>query len=222
MRQDLSRRELEVLKLLSEGFTSNEIGDRLFISPHTVEFHRKNLLQKFNARNGIHLINEAYKQGCIIDGVSKSSAHHRPLKIVMVDNDKADQELFAAAVYSADPSHVVTFASDGEELLDIFHNMIVDSSSVPELPDVIFMELHMPRKGGLETLMELRRSESFSQVPVFIYTSSDCGLDIDMCYKKGANLFIIKPSNLDNLTRTLKSVCTLLNEFIVLPNTDSA
>ncbi|MBQ7691933.1 MAG: helix-turn-helix transcriptional regulator [Muribaculaceae bacterium] len=58
---ELSARELEVLNLLSLGFSSKEVAEKLFISPNTVEYHRKQLLRKTNSRNAAELIGNAFR-----------------------------------------------------------------------------------------------------------------------------------------------------------------
>ncbi|HMR56427.1 MAG TPA: response regulator transcription factor, partial [Cyclobacteriaceae bacterium] len=63
--EKLSDRELEVLESIASGLTTQEIGEKLFISKNTVETHRKNLLYKLKARNTAELINNAYKQRLI-------------------------------------------------------------------------------------------------------------------------------------------------------------
>jgi len=63
---DLTARELEVLKLLSYGFSSKEISQKLFISPNTVEYHRKQLLRKTASRNAAHLIGKAFRAGLLV------------------------------------------------------------------------------------------------------------------------------------------------------------
>jgi DNA-binding CsgD family transcriptional regulator len=61
----ITRRESEILKLIADGLTNQEIGEKLFISPLTVDTHRKNLLLKFNARNTAILIKTAVSGGYI-------------------------------------------------------------------------------------------------------------------------------------------------------------
>lgn len=61
----LSRREIEIIKLIAEEYTTNEIADKLFISLHTVESHRKNILRKTNSRNLAGLIKYAVKEGIV-------------------------------------------------------------------------------------------------------------------------------------------------------------
>jgi DNA-binding NarL/FixJ family response regulator len=58
----LSSREMEILELISQGLTNNEIGDKIFISSHTVATHRKNLMKKFNAKNNVDLVICAIKE----------------------------------------------------------------------------------------------------------------------------------------------------------------
>jgi DNA-binding CsgD family transcriptional regulator len=61
----LSAREIEILELISQGLTNNEIADKTFISAHTVASHRKNLMKKFSARNNVDLVISAIKENFI-------------------------------------------------------------------------------------------------------------------------------------------------------------
>ena len=63
----LTRREAEVLKMIADGFTNQEIADKIFVSPLTVDSHRKNLIMKLNARNTAELIKIAFYKGLISD-----------------------------------------------------------------------------------------------------------------------------------------------------------
>jgi len=61
--KSVSTRELEILKLISEGLSGKEIANRLFVSEETVKSHRKNLFNKFSARNSPHLVQKAFQTG---------------------------------------------------------------------------------------------------------------------------------------------------------------
>ncbi len=63
--ENITSREMEVLDLLSRGMSSNEIAEKLFISPHTVDFHRRQLLKKTSSKNIAELIGNAYRQGLL-------------------------------------------------------------------------------------------------------------------------------------------------------------
>ena len=62
---NITQRELEVLDLLSRGLSSKEIAEKLFISPHTVEYHRRQMLKKTDSRNIAELIGNAYRLGIL-------------------------------------------------------------------------------------------------------------------------------------------------------------
>ncbi len=63
--EHITSREMEVLDLLSRGLSSMEIAEKLFISPHTVDFHRRQLLKKTSSKNIAELIGNAYRQGLL-------------------------------------------------------------------------------------------------------------------------------------------------------------
>ena len=65
----LTEREMEVLRLIAEGKTNSEIGDKLFISPRTVDTHRRNILQKLNLHSAVQLTRYAHKHGIIINSL---------------------------------------------------------------------------------------------------------------------------------------------------------
>lgn len=65
-RVQLSEREIQILSLISEGLTNKEIGDKIFISAHTVASHRKNLMKKFQAKNNVDLVISAIKENLIV------------------------------------------------------------------------------------------------------------------------------------------------------------
>ena len=63
---NLTDREIEVLELISQGLTNNEIADKIFLSPHTIATHRKNLMKKFQAKNNVDLVISAIKENFIV------------------------------------------------------------------------------------------------------------------------------------------------------------
>ena len=71
----LSQREMEVLECISLGMTVNEIADKLFLSPHTVISHRRNLLQKLNANNGACMVRTAIEKGILRISIPSRMQH---------------------------------------------------------------------------------------------------------------------------------------------------
>lgn len=106
--------------------------------------------------------------------------------IVLVVEDNADDEALTLRGLrrSARPLQI-RVARDGEEALQLLDDGLV--------PDLVLMDLKMPRVGGIEVLGAIREKESTKHVPVVIFSSSDETLDIVRCYERGANTYIRKP-----------------------------
>lgn len=106
--------------------------------------------------------------------------------IVLVVEDNADDEALTLRGLrrSARPLQI-RVARDGEEALTLLDEGLV--------PDLVLMDLKMPRVGGIEVLGAIRDKESTRHVPVVIFSSSDETLDIVRCYERGANTYIRKP-----------------------------
>lgn len=108
------------------------------------------------------------------------------LSIFYADDDADDQELFKEAIAGMEGPFKVHLQNSADELLD----KLEDPLSAPSL---VFLDLNMPGKNGLEALQEIRQSEKLKTLPVIILSTSDDASDIDEAQKRGANFFITKP-----------------------------
>lgn len=108
--------------------------------------------------------------------------------IFYTDDDGDDRELFKQVVGGMKPSPAVYLQQDGDELMGMLENP-------PSCLRVIFLDLNMPRKNGLQVLLEIKRSERLRNYPVVVLTTSDDEKVIDITRELGANLFITKPVN---------------------------
>ena len=77
-----------------------------------------------------------------------------------------------------------------------------------ELPHILFLDLNMPRKSGLDCLLEIKRSNSLKDIPIAIYSTSASEEDIEDTFVKGANVYIKKPSDFGILKKILEEVIT--------------
>ena len=118
---------------------------------------------------------------------------------LLVDDDPDDVFLFGEVLHDVDPSIEFRTASNGQEALDL-----LKSSAAP--PDLIFLDLNMPRMGGMECLSILKADRALKDVPVIIYTTSSQSKDIEETIQKGAVCFITKPSNMKELTEILSII----------------
>ncbi|HYG04687.1 MAG TPA: response regulator [Chryseosolibacter sp.] len=118
-------------------------------------------------------------------------------RVLLVDDDADDRELFEEAVKLVNPSLLIDTARDGEELMQYIKNTI---------PDVIFLDLNMPKKNGKECLVEIRSDSKFSNIPVIIYTTSLNQVDIAETKRNGASYFFRKPNSFDELKDVLHQI----------------
>jgi CheY-like chemotaxis protein len=114
------------------------------------------------------------------------------MKILLVDDDSEDAELFLHAVNEIDPSIQIENAKDGQHALEILE---VDLN----LPSVIFLDINMPRVNGWECLMKLKQNHRTKNIPVVMYSTSRHNDDKLMAKKLGAIHFMEKPYHFDEL-----------------------
>jgi CheY-like chemotaxis protein len=122
------------------------------------------------------------------------------LTFLLVDDDADDASLFQDALMEVDDSVQFEYAKDGQETLDILRENKIS------LPDVIFLDLNMPRMDGKECLKLLKEHKELSRIPVIMYTTSSQAKDIEETIMGGALCFITKPSSMKELKRILATI----------------
>ena len=128
---------------------------------------------------------------------------NKPIHVLLADDDEDDRTFFADAFGEIKIKTKVETVNDGVELMDI-----LTKRDAP-LPHVLFLDLNMPRKGGMECLMEIRSMEKFKDIAVAIYSTSSTEEDIENTFVKGANIYIKKPNDFVVLKRILTEVITI-------------
>lgn len=125
-----------------------------------------------------------------------------PVKIVLAEDDKDDQELFMEALGATKIPAEFTTVENGAELVDTLNG------AEPK-PDIIFIDINMPIKGGKEALAEIKSDEELKVIPAVMLSTSNHPLDIEDTFNKGANLYIQKPSSFTGFVLILKKVFIL-------------
>ena len=126
-------------------------------------------------------------------------------KILLAEDDK-DDRLFlqeAALFLQTETKIEIECVKDGVELM---HTLLAPNL---EPPDVIFLDINMPLKNGLECLHEIRNHPELEDLPVIIFTTSQRESEIDEAYDAGANIYLIKPHQFPVLTEMLKKICRM-------------
>ncbi len=119
---------------------------------------------------------------------------------LIVDDDKDDQDLFMEAVHEIDKTIRCYSASDCEEALRFLR------SGTASLPDLIFLDLNLPRVNGKQCLAELKKDTALRDIPVIIYSTSSERGDVEETARLGAVHFLTKPNKFGELCNTLRFV----------------
>ncbi|MBI1861582.1 MAG: response regulator [Deltaproteobacteria bacterium] len=124
------------------------------------------------------------------------------LNVLLVDDNEADSYLFSEFFNEMKPDATVHCVEDGVGAMDyLLHR---DSYRDAELPDVVILDLNLPRKDGKEVLREIRDNQLLKDLPVFIYTGSVRPEDRDICLRYGANGFLNKPNQLSDYPKLME------------------
>jgi len=149
-----------------------------------------------------------------------ATANRQLAEILLVEDNPADARLTLEALRGGQVRNRLHHARDGVEALE-FLRREGDHAGAPR-PDLILLDLNMPRKGGREVLAELREDPSLRLIPVVVLTTSAAEHDIRSAYALGGNCYITKPADLD----TFFDIVNALEEFwltvVKLPRPDLA
>lgn len=126
-----------------------------------------------------------------------------PIKIMLVDDNEADVELTKSTLEEGKVRMDIVTAGDGQHALDQLEETL---SRGDELPDLILLDLNMPRLDGRGFLSKMRQREELKAIPVVVLTSSDAEQDIVKSYKLGANCYVNKPVGLDEFQKIVRTV----------------
>jgi CheY-like chemotaxis protein len=139
----------------------------------------------------------------------------RNLQILVVDDDDADALMISEALEAADSNATVTRVADGREALDYLHRE--GKFSEVDRPDLILLDLNMPRMDGRETLAAIKNDERLKAIPVVILTTSGAAPDIVSSYQHRANAYVTKPFGLDDFEATVRQIDHFYREVASLP-----
>ena len=128
----------------------------------------------------------------------------KALEILVVDDNPGDVRLVVETLKEGTIDHRISIAYDGEEALE-FLNKTGRHEGAPT-PEIVLLDLKLPKKSGLEVLSEMRKKEGLKDIPVIVLTSSEAESDIKEAYSSQANCYVTKPIDLDRFIVTIKSI----------------
>jgi CheY-like chemotaxis protein len=140
----------------------------------------------------------------------------RSLQILVVDDDDADALMIEEALAATETHSRVERVADGREALDYLRREGRYSDAIR--PDLILLDLNMPRMDGRETLAAIKTDEQLKAIPVVILTTSGAAPDIAASYQQRANAYVTKPFGLDDFEATVRQIDRFYREIASLPD----
>lgn len=129
--------------------------------------------------------------------------HSDYIYIILADDDKDDRLFFTDAISELKVNTKVDTFKDGVDLM----NYLNKKDAI--MPDVLFLDLNMPKKTGIECLNEIKANSKMSEIAILIYSTSASDEDIEKTFVMGANIYIKKPDSFKKLKQVLSEVVSI-------------
>jgi two-component system, chemotaxis family, response regulator Rcp1 len=128
----------------------------------------------------------------------------KPVELLLVEDNPGDVRLTQEALKESVTNVNLNVAKDGVEALDFLHHK--DPFGNAPRPDLILLDLNLPRKSGREVLSQIKADPNLKRIPVLVMTTSRADQDIQRAYELNANCYITKPTDLDDFLRTVRAI----------------
>ena len=139
-----------------------------------------------------------------------------PLSVLLIEDNPADADLTREAFESNRQDVDLSVVLDGVDALDFLHQR--EGFSDATEPDLVLLDLNLPRKDGREVLAEIKRSDRLRQIPVVVLSSSRDGEDVRQSYDLGANSYISKPVDFHSFRKALSTLKRYWFSTVELPS----
>ena len=140
----------------------------------------------------------------------------KSFRVLLADDDKDDCLFFKEAIEGVISDENFTAVHDGEQLMQWLENKI------NRLPDILFLDLNMPRKNGFECLAEIKQNKKLDVLPVVIFSTSFEQEVVNLLYENGAKYFIRKPSEFSQFKKIiLHTLSLILQKNILQPGPEN-
>ena len=138
-----------------------------------------------------------------------------PVRILVVDDDPGDVLMIEEALADSDVDKVIDVVADGQEAMEFLRR---EGRHVEaQRPDVILLDLNMPRMDGRQVLGEVKGDESLRTIPIVVLTTSNADTDVVSSYTLQANAYVTKPIDLDDFNDVVRRIDECFGRVVVLP-----
>jgi len=140
--------------------------------------------------------------------------------ILMVDDNPADVDLAREALSGTHRPYRLQSVADGEEALSFLTHKGVYTQAAT--PDLLLLDLNLPRKDGRHVLAEIKGNPQLSKIPVVVFTTSRAFSDVVASYELGANCYVRKPGTLPEFLATVRGVSDFWLRQAILPRKENS
>jgi CheY-like chemotaxis protein len=140
---------------------------------------------------------------------------YRPVELLLVEDNPGDVRLTQEALKEGTLPVHLNVARDGVEALDFLRHR--EPFEDAPTPDLILLDLNLPRKSGREVLSEIKSDPNLKRIPVLVMTTSRADQDVQKAYSLNANCYITKPMDLDEFLRIVRSIEDFWLRTVTLP-----
>ena len=138
-----------------------------------------------------------------------------PIEILLVEDNPGDERLTREALKEGKVYHKLHWAKDGVEAMEFLQRR-GKYKDVPR-PDIILLDLNLPKKDGREVLQEIKSDEQLRRIPVVVLTTSKAEEDVLKSYNLHANCYVAKPVDLEKFITVVKSIDIFWLSVVTLP-----
>ncbi|MET7751516.1 response regulator [Micromonospora sp. NPDC005367] len=138
-----------------------------------------------------------------------------PVRILVVDDDPGDVLMIEEALQESEVEKVIDVVSDGQEAMEFLRGEGRHTGAVR--PDVILLDLNMPRMDGRQVLGAVKQDEDLRTIPVVVLTTSNADTDVIGSYTLQANAYVTKPIDLDDFNDVVHRIDEFFGRVVVLP-----
>ena len=138
-----------------------------------------------------------------------------PVEILLVEDNPADVRLTQEALKEGTVYNNLHWAKDGVEALEFLHRR--GKYAAAPRPDIILLDLNLPKKDGREVLEEIKRDETLKRIPVVVLTTSKAEEDVLRTYNLHANCYVTKPVDLEKFIVVVRSIDVFWLTIVTLP-----
>jgi len=139
----------------------------------------------------------------------------KAIHILLVEDNEGDILLTTEALEEGKIANRITVIKDGKQAIDFFRKY--GESTQGELPDLILLDINLPRKNGHEVLQYIKGAENLKHIPVIMLTTSSSEKDVIYSYKSFASCYITKPFEADGFINAVTKIKEFWTDFVKLP-----